>query len=85
MQVVLAVAVLIAGIVIATILWPTGDNPDDDTSPDSSQTNVTELATLRPELGDACSWQMEGDEATSPDGTALACQLAAGGYSWQPR
>lgn len=85
MQVVLAVAVLIAGIVIATILWPTGDNPGDDTSPDSSQTNVTELATLRPELGDACSWQMEGDEATSPDGTALACQLTDGGYSWQPR
>ena len=85
LRAIIGVVSLGVGIAIAVAIWSNVGDPGGPSSPDPLQSTVSVPSLIRPEVGEACSWQMEGDQATSPEGTAVACELGDGGYSWQPR
>lgn len=82
---------LTASIGLGAVVWTNlgGDSDPGPTPPtvspsaQSSPGQVPTAAQEGRERGDACTWQSEGDFATTTDDTRLKCQLINGEYVWE--
>lgn len=61
------------------------DSTDGSPSADSSAPSAPEPSTA-PVAGRACAWNLEGEEATTPDGTAVSCRRSGDDtFTWEER